>query len=126
MAKAPTARVKQGDFTGKQREAAMKENAEEVAVRSEQMSMATAQQAQEFSDNVHDARRPDETIIVDDIEDLGGVDLNEQAKVVIRVNEDIEEMTYGYGNTYDMKAGGQYQVPKEVAAHLESLGLVWH
>ena len=125
MAKAATPRVKSGDFTGKQREDMMKENAAEVVERSKQVSMATAQQAKEFAENVHDPRTHTD-VIVEDVEDMGGVTMSDQGSVVIRVNEDIDEMTFGYGNTYTMKAGGQYRVPKPVADHLESLGLQWH
>lgn len=125
MAQARTAKPKSGDYSGNQRQKLMEENAAEVAERAEQMSMATAKAAQEFDDTVHDAR-VSPTVIVDEVEDLGGVETAESAQVEIRVNEDIDEMTYGYGNTYTMKAGGRYRVPREVADHLEGLGLVWH
>ncbi len=126
MAQARTAKPKQSDFTGRERDKAMAEAAKEVKERKAQMSMATSQAQQEFDEGVHDPRVPDSPTIVDEVEDLGGVAVAEQPDVVIRVNEDIEEMTYGYGNTYNMKAGGRYKVPKKVADHLETLGLVWH
>lgn len=125
-AKKATSKPKVGDFTGKQREALIEENAAEVAERAKQVSMATAAEAEKFASEIHDAKHPESPTVVDEVEDLGGVNKEETAFVVVRVNEDIDEMTYGYGNTYSMKAGGQYRVPKNVADHLERKGLVWH
>jgi hypothetical protein len=125
-AKRGTAKPKVGDFTGKQRETLIEENAAEVAEKAKQVSMATAAQAEEFASQIHDAKHPESVTVVDEVEDLGGVEKSDSAMVVVRVNEDIEDMTYGYGNTYSMKAGGQYRVPKAVADHLERKGLVWH
>lgn len=125
-AKRATSKPKSGDFTGQQREALIEENAAEVAERANQVSMATAAQAREFEETIHDAKHPESVTIVNEVEDLGSVDRADEEIVVIRVNEDIDDMTYGYGNTYTMQAGGQYRVPKKVADHLERLGLVWH
>jgi len=48
--------------------------------------------------------------------------------VVIRVDQDIEKMTYGIidgvPNDYNFKEGLPYRVPREVAAHLDERGLV--
>lgn len=126
MAQARTAKPKQSDFTGQQRDKAMAESQEALKERKSQISMATAEAQREFDDNVHDPRLPSQPVVLDEVEDLGGVKTAKTPEVVIRVNEDIDEMTYGYGNTYTMKAGGKYKVPREVADHLESLGLVWH
>jgi len=124
-AKRATSKPKVGDFTGKQREALIEENAAEVAERAKQVSMATAEQARQFDETIHDARHP-ESVVVDEVQDLGAVEKAEEEMVVVRVNEDIDDMTYGYGNTYTMEAGGKYRVPRKVADHLERLGLVWH
>ena len=117
--------TKAGDFTGRQRDELIKKNAEELAEKANQVSMATAAKAKEFAEGVHDPRHPESVTIVDEVEDLG-VQTNEAAMVEIRVNEDIDSMTYGYGNTYTMQAGARYRVPKAVADHLERKGLVWH
>lgn len=45
---------------------------------------------------------------------------------VIRVNEDLPDMTFGVGNHYSFEVGKQYRVPKDVADHLEEKGYVWH
>lgn len=48
--------------------------------------------------------------------------------VVIRVDDDIRDMTFGMRNgepnNYNFKAGLQYRVPREVAEHLDERNLV--
>lgn len=49
--------------------------------------------------------------------------------VVIRLNENIEEMSYvadGRKERYTFEAGNRYRVPIYIAAELEGLGKVWH
>jgi len=41
---------------------------------------------------------------------------------VIRVVEDIENMTLGAGNNYSFKAGQKYSVTQQVATHLREKG----
>jgi hypothetical protein len=55
-----------------------------------------------------------------------GVQVMEQPFVIVRVNESIDQMTYGAGNHYTFVAGQRYRVPRDVAEHLEEAGLVWH
>jgi len=45
---------------------------------------------------------------------------------VIRVNTDIEQMTYGIGNTYTFLRGHRYRVPFHLYQWLESRGVVYH
>jgi hypothetical protein len=45
---------------------------------------------------------------------------------VIRVNSDVEEMTYGAGNTLTFLRGRRYRVPKGLYDWLESRDLVYH
>lgn len=49
--------------------------------------------------------------------------------VTIRVNTDIEEMTYiqgGRSEKYSFETGRRYQVPIYIAQELEALGKIWH
>lgn len=49
--------------------------------------------------------------------------------VVIRVNENIEEMSYvanGRKERYTFESGNRYRVPIYIAAELEGLGKIWH
>jgi hypothetical protein len=45
---------------------------------------------------------------------------------VIRVNSDVEEMTYGAGNNLTFQRGRRYRVPHDLYNWLESRGLVYH
>lgn len=49
--------------------------------------------------------------------------------VVIRVNENIEDMSHiagGRRERYTFEAGNQYRVPVYIANELEVLGKIWH
>lgn len=62
-----------------------------------------------------------------EVVDLGEepVTVEEEWKV-IRVNTDIEQMTYGVGNEYTFLRGRRYRVPKHLYQWLESRGVVYH
>lgn len=112
-------KVKPTDVTGRAREDALKANAEALAESASRMSMATAEAQIKLETEVIDATIPDRpTVIVDDPIKLGKQD----DSVVIRVVEDIENMTLGAGNNYSFKAGQKYQVTRAVAKHLEEKG----
>lgn len=116
---------KANDFTGRERARLQKEHAEELSLRAEQMSMATAAAAADAANSITDLTgRPDAPVVIDSVEE---VEINvSEAVVVIRVNEDIDEMTLGVGNNYTFKAGQKYKVAKHVADHLEEKGYIWH
>lgn len=68
---------------------------------------------------------------VDKLTDLEpkGVNPEPRRMVQIRVNEDIENMSYVAANQierYTFEAGHRYNVPIEIAQELESLGKIWH
>lgn len=112
-------KVRPSDVTGRAREKALKENQEAVFERAAEMSMATAEAKIKLETEVIDATIPDrQTVIVDDPIKVGTQD----DSVVIRVIEDIENMTLGAGNNYSFKAGQKYQVTRAVAQHLEAKG----
>jgi hypothetical protein len=51
------------------------------------------------------------------------------ATYVIRVNSDIEDMSYvaaGKVESYNFKAGHEYRVPWYIAQELENTGRIWH
>jgi hypothetical protein len=62
-----------------------------------------------------------------EVVDLGDepVTVEEEWKV-IRVNTDIEQMTYGVGNEYTFLRGKRYRVPFHLYQWLESRGVVYH
>jgi len=45
---------------------------------------------------------------------------------VIRVNTDIEDMTYGAGTSFTFLRGRRYRVPRDLYIWLESRGVVYH
>lgn len=112
------------DFTGRQAAQLAAEAAEEQQQKAEQLAMMTATKEREFEDSIHDVTvQPDAPTVLDEVVEVG-VALADDS-IVIRVAEDIENMTYGYGNTYHFKAGGKYKVPVAVADRLQELGLLY-
>ena len=117
-------KAKAGDVTGRQREKLIKENAEELAKRANEMSIATQVEAARLETEVVDMTEPARpTTIIDEVESVG-VDLADDTEV-IRVAEDIEHMTLGAGNHYSFKAGQKYKVAKKVARHLREKGYLY-
>lgn len=55
-----------------------------------------------------------------------GVIIADEATAIIRVNEDLDNVTIGAGNHYSFEMGVRYRVPLHVALHLEEKGYVWH
>jgi hypothetical protein len=62
-----------------------------------------------------------------EVQDLGPEPMTVESEWrVIRVNTDIEDMTYGVGNQYTFLRGHRYRVPKHLYQWLESRGVVYH
>ena len=120
MANLPTSPL---DATGAAAEKAMKANAKALKERAEEISIARQQEEVELETQVFDPKQPDVPILIDEIEEVG-VSVNND-KVVIRTITDIEDMTYGVGNSYTFKSGVKYSVPKHLADYLERLGYIW-
>lgn len=113
------------DFTGRQKAALEKEHAEELAKRSEEMSVAAQVEAAQIESEVIDVTETPAapTVIVDSVEEIG-VTLADET-IIIRVNEDIMDMTYGAGNMYTFLQGRKYKVSKDLASWLEEKGYLW-
>lgn len=120
MANTPTSPM---DATGKAAEDAAKRNAAELQKRKDEISTSRAAEQELLETAVFDPKKPDEPILLDEIEEVG-VSVNSD-KVVIRTISDIEDMTYGVGNSYTFKAGVKYSVPVDLARYLETLGYTW-
>lgn len=117
-------RRRSNDFTGRQAAELAAKAAEEQKVRAEEVAMITAAKQQEFDDSIHDMTlTPDAPTILDEVVEVG-VTMGD-GSVVVRVAEDIDNMTYGHGNNYTFRAGGKYRVPQGVADRLGSLGLLY-
>jgi hypothetical protein len=111
------------DATGKAAEQAAKKNAEALKKRKEEISIATQLEAESLEKDVFDPKKPDAPLILDEIENVGVSTAGDM--VVIRTITDIDDMSYGVGNTYTFKAGVKYRVPKSLADYLEQLGYIW-
>jgi len=111
------------DATGKAAEQAAKKNAEALKKRKEEISIATQIEAESLEKDVFDPKKPDTPLVLDYIENVGVSTAGDF--VVIRTITDIEDMTYGVGNTYTFKAGVKYRVPAGLANYLEQLGYIW-
>lgn len=111
------------DATGKAAEDAAKRNAEELKKRQDEISITRQAEAELLETAVFDPKKPDEPILIDEVEEVG-VSVNND-KVIIRTITDIDDMTYGVGNSYSFKAGVKYSVPRDLADYLEGLGYTW-
>ncbi|CAB4179537.1 hypothetical protein UFOVP1033_156 [uncultured Caudovirales phage] len=111
------------DATGRAKEQATKKNAAELKKRAEEISIATQLEAESLEKDVFDPKNPDAPLVLDEIENVGVTTAGDL--VVIRTITDIEDMTYGVGNTFTFKAGVKYRVPAGLAAYLEQLGYIW-
>jgi hypothetical protein len=111
------------DATGKAAETAAKKNAAELKKRKDEISIAAQVEAESLENDVFDPKHPDAPLVLDEIENLGVSTAGDM--VVIRTITDIDDMTYGVGNTFTFKAGVKYRVPSGLAAYLEQLGYIW-
>lgn len=117
-------KAKPTDVTGRQREKLLKENAEEIAKRAQEMSIATAVDAARKETEVTDLSvNPDRPTVIDEVEDLGVTTADDSE--VIRVAEDLDFVTIGVGKHYSFKAGQKYKVAKNVANHLREKGYLY-
>ena len=112
--------AKPTDATGRAREKMIKENADAMQQRSEEMAMATAAQIIAEETEIIDATKPNVATVVVDEPTVVGAPSNDN--VVIRVVENIDSMTLGAGNFYSFTAGKKYTVSRHVAQHLEEKG----
>jgi hypothetical protein len=111
------------DATGRAAEAAQKANADALRMRADEISVAAEIERESLERDVFDPKKPDVPIVLDEIQEVGVSLAND--KVIIRTITDIDEMTYGVGNTYSFKAGVKYSVPRDLANYLEGLGYIW-
>ena len=117
------AKAKVTDVTGRQREELLKANAEAIAKRSEEMSIASAVEADRLENEVVDLTVPGAATVIDEVESVGVTTADEST--VVRVAEDLDFVTIGVGNHYSFKAGQKYKVSKQVAEHLKEKGYLY-
>lgn len=116
-------RPKPTDTTGVARAKAIKENAEELARRQDELSTIAAAEAEAMKTEVRDPKIDAPVEVIDEVVEVGA-DLADNSRIV-RLIADIEMMSWGYGNNYSFQAGVKYKVPSDLADHLESLGYLY-
>lgn len=118
------AKSKVTDVTGRQREEQIKAQAETLAQRATEMSMASVNEAVRLETEVLDlSENPSNPTVIDEVESLGVTSADETT--VVRLAEDLENVTIGVGNHFSFKAGQKYKVAKHVAAHLQEKGYLY-
>lgn len=108
---------KPSDFTGTQRKVEAEKAAGELRERQGQIALAQQIEIDRMDTDVFD---PTTNESLGDFSSVA-VDLPEE-KVIIRVVEDIEDMTFGAGTHYTFEVGKKYTVPKALADYLASIG----
>lgn len=117
-------RKRQGDLTGIETERLIKENAEELKRRAEEISLMAEVEAEQNEIPIDFTNGPAAPPVKDEIETLGDIELEPVFKTIIP-NTTLESMTFGAGKHYSFEEGKKYNVPVELARHLESKGLLW-
>lgn len=108
--------AKPTDTTGRIREEAQKKHAEEQQEAASRMAMVTAEKLIEKETGVIDATEPNKPTII--IEETTVVSSPEDKTEVVRILDDIENMSYGANNYYSFKAGQKYKISVELANYL--------
>jgi hypothetical protein len=57
--------------------------------------------------------------------EIRSVDVSEKT-IECKINTSLENVTIGYGNTYNFEQGQKYRIPQSVYDYLEEKGLIWH
>jgi hypothetical protein len=125
--------VARGDYTGKESERLQKEHAEELLERSGKIGLVNQPPAADvdgifdpFTSEPVEANGAREEVLDGDqtpIEYMGGFG-GDGGYRVLRVNTNIEDMTYGVGNTFSLERGKRYRVSEDLYDWLASKGLV--
>lgn len=118
-------KAKPADFTGRQRQVLAEKAAEELAQRQGEISMAQQVERQKMETEIVDLSEgtTPSTIVLDEVTSVVP-ELTEEF-AIIRVVEDIDDMTYGAGNLYTFKVGQKYKVTKQLADHLDEKGYIY-
>lgn len=129
-----------GDYTGRLKAEGEAKAAAEREAQAQQLAMATvaAQPVNqepielETREIVTPDTSPVPTVIGEDGQpvavdglEVTAVDVSEE-KVKFRVNETLEQVTIGYGNTYDFQEGQEYLAPRRIRDYLDDKGFIWH
>lgn len=118
------AQPRPGNLTGKLKADQAAEHADEVKAREGEIALMNAAAEEAKKETVNYSQ---EDVTDDDVKEAVQQQVQvKEATRVIRVNENIEQMTYGKGTSYDFEVGRTYKVPAGLADHLEEIGYIYH
>lgn len=111
------------DHTGNLKRILSEQNAEELARRKEELAMHHQESRLNLDVPIplDSQGRPIQSAPP---EPEGPMEI-EPERVNIRIACDLEKVTIGQGNHFEFKEGQTYNVPLNVALHLDRLGYVW-
>jgi len=104
------------------REEELAKLAEDTEKKFQDEATAVAEAKIKLETEVIDATKPNKVEVIVDEPTVVKSKNDKDETVVIRVVEDIENMTFGAGNYYSFKAGQKYEVSVKLARRLKSLG----
>ncbi|MEU1816098.1 hypothetical protein ABZ543_13005 [Streptomyces roseifaciens] len=111
------------DHTGNKKRILAEQHAEELARRKDELAMHHAEQAANLDVPVALDERGHEVVEQAEVPE-GPVEIPKE-RVHIRIACDLEKVTIGQGTDFNFKEGQVYEVPLNVALHLDRLGYVW-
>jgi hypothetical protein len=113
------------DHTGNQKRILSEKHAEDLARRKSEIAMQHAEAAANLDQpiSLDDKGRTLQAVSAEE-QPEGPVELPPE-KVRIRIACDLEKVTIGQGTEFEFKEGQVYEVPLNVALHLDRLGYVW-
>lgn len=115
-------RKRAGDMTGLETERLQKEHQEELKKRAAEISMMQEIEAEENETPIDYSAGPLTRAPEIEEEEIA---LTPATQTIIP-NTTLESVTYGAGKHYSFEEGRKYTVPRELAEHLRSKGLLWN
>jgi|SRR5690242_10484679 len=117
-------RKRAGDLTGLETQRLQAEHAAELKARANEISLMADIEAEQQAVPVDYTDGPTKPAVT--TEEIQAIDFKlEKPTRTIQVNAPLESVTFGAGNHYTFEEGRTYVVPKELADHLASKGLIW-
>lgn len=113
-------RKRAGDLTGLETQRLQAEHADELKAKAAELTMFNAALEEEKAEPVDYTKSPTPLPEIE-IQEV----VLENPTRTIMVNTDLESVTFGAGNHYNFEIGRKYTVPRGLADHLSSKGLLF-
>lgn len=112
------------DHTGNQKSLLAERHANEMAKRKNEIAMHHAEQKAGLDEPIAFDEKGRTIQNVSEAVEEGPVEIPPET-VRIRIACDLEKVTIGQGTSFEFKEGQVYELPLNVAQHLDRLGYVW-